>query len=210
MDYPSIEQTHQLLEEAEAISPGPWIKHSYLVGQAARLIAERHYALDQSIAYVLGCLHDIGRRDGATSMRHVLVGYHIMIGYGYPTAARISITHAFPVKDIYAVHGEWDCSQAEMEFVQQYLNQITYDDYDRLIQLCDAVSLTSGYSLIEKRLVDISLRRGLSERILPRWKAYMQLKEGFENEIGCSIYALLPGVVENTFGDLRKTELSSS
>jgi len=44
---------------------------------------------------------------------------------------------------------------------------------------------------------------------LPRWKAYMRLKEKFENEIGCSIYMLLPGVVENTFGDLGKTEFIS-
>jgi hypothetical protein len=35
---------------------------------------------------------------------------------------------------------------------------------------------------------------------VPRWKAYLNLQKEFEKAIGQSIYKVLPGVIENTFG----------
>lgn len=72
-------------------------------------------------------------------------------------------------------------------------------DYDRLIQLCDAVSLSTGYCLIEKRMVDTALRRGITQHILPRWSTLLDIRSYFELKIGCSIYDILPGVIENSF-----------
>jgi hypothetical protein len=87
-----------------------------------------------------------------------------------------------------------------MEFVAKYLSEIEYTEYDRLIQLCDALALPSGICMIEKRLVDVSLRYGTNEHTVPRWKAYFDIQQSFEKVFGCSIYRYLPGVVENTFG----------
>lgn len=88
----------------------------------------------------------------------------------------------------------------EKQFVASYLEQIEYTTYDRLIQLCDALALSSGICLLEKRLIDVSLRYGVDEYTVPRWKGYFALKAEFDEAIGCSIYQVLAGVVENTFG----------
>lgn len=188
-----------MLEVAEALNPGPWAAHSLHVAEAASAIAGCHPQMDAEAAYILGCLHDIGRRVGVTGMRHVLDGYNYLKSLGYDDAARISLTHAYPVKNAAAVYDMWDGSAEEYQFVQAYLDQINYDLYDRLIQLCDALALPSGFCLMEKRLVDVVMRYGANPLTIPRWKAYFAIRDDFEGEIGQSIYSLLPGVVENTF-----------
>ena len=196
---PDAATAERLLAEAAQISPGAWIGHSRVTGWSARILASNVPGLDPSIAYSNGLLHDIGRRESHT-MEHVLTGYHYLSGLGYERAARIAITHAFPVKDMHAIYGEWMCSQNEVQFVQDYIDGIEYDDYDRLIQLCDALSSSSGVCIIEQRLVDSALRRGVNERILPRWQAYLDLKRYFDQKIGCNLYSILPGLVDNICG----------
>ena len=84
--------------------------------------------------------------------------------------------------------------------MRDYLSETEYTDYDRLIQLCDALALPSGCCLMEKRMVDVALRYGVNEYTVPKWEAVLQIKAGFEDVLGRSIYELLPDVVENTFG----------
>ena len=98
---------------------------------------------------------------------------------------------------------ELDCYPAKSqraEFVKAYLGEVEYTAYDELIQLCDALSLPSGFCLIEKRLVDVVLRYGFNAYTLAKWRSYFTIQQKFEQEIGQSIYRLLPGIVENTFG----------
>jgi hypothetical protein len=102
-------------------------------------------------------------------------------------------------------HPQMDAEAEEYRFVQTYLEQIEYDCYDRLIQLCDSLALPSGFCLMEKRLVDVVLRYGTNPLTIPKWKAYFAIRDEFESEIGGSIYALLPGVVENTFSGTIQT-----
>jgi len=199
MRLPTIEITHTLLEQEKSPDSISWIRHSYKVGEAARIISSHMHSLDPDVAYRFGCLHDIGRRDREVDMRHVLVGFYYMHDLGYPDAARYCITHAFPVKDVRSIYGDWDCQPEEVDFIQQYLNSIEYTDYDRLIQLCDAVSLSSGYCLLEKRMVEAALRRGITQHILPRWRALLDTRAYFDQQIGCSVYDILPGVVESSF-----------
>ena len=182
------------------MNPGSWVQHSFFVAKAAESIAQHHPGLNPEIAFVLGYLHDIGRRAGVTDMRHVVDGYYFLKGKGFDDAARICITHVFPIKDICAVAGKWDCTEQELEFLKEYLSSIEFDDYDRLIKLCDAIALPSGFCLVEKRLVDVALRRGVNDYSVPRWEAYLNIQAGFEKVIGQSLYRVLPCVVENTFG----------
>ena len=170
------------------------------VAKAAEAIADVHPNLNPTTAYILGCLHDIGRRAGVTDLRHMIDGYTFLQAKGFQDAAQISLTHSFPMKDIKVATGTWDCSKDEFQFVIDYLAQVEYSDYDRLLQLCDALALPSGFCLIEKRLVDVALRRGIDEYTLMRWKGYFDTQKEIESVIGQSIYSLLPGVVENTFG----------
>lgn len=197
---PTREHCQQIIAEAEQRNPGPWVQHSYLVAQAAAVIAERCPGMDAQAAYCLGLLHDIGRREGVTDLRHTIDGCRYLIEQGYPDAARICLTHSFPYQHIEAGAGHWDCSAAELAWAANYLAACQYSLYDRLIQLCDAVSLATGFCLIEKRLIDVALRHGVNSYSVQKWQAFLDIQKQFETAIGLSIYALLPNVVQNTFG----------
>ena len=200
MRIPTFEQAEAFLQDGARLNPGPWVAHARHVGRAARAIAGAHPDLEPDVAYVLGVLHDIGRRCGPSGMRHGLDGYGFLAEQGYEDAGRVCLTHSFPYKHIDAVFGEWDCNEDELAFVAAYLAAIRYNDYDRLIQLCDSLAMASGFVLMEKRWVDVLLRYGPNEFTVRKWQATRQIKQDFEATIGRSIYDLLPGVVANTFG----------
>ncbi len=199
IDKLSVETAEELLEEASRMNPGPWVKHSQYAGLAARNIAQCCLSLDSEKAHALGMLHDIGRRFGVTGMRHSIDGYHFCMEKGLPDAAKISLTHSFPYKDIKEAFGKWDCTDNEYRFVDDYIRTIAYDDYDLLIQLCDTLAIDTGFILMEKRMVNVAMRHGIHANIIPKWKRTFEIKEYFETKIGKSIYDLLPGVMENTF-----------
>ncbi len=203
LNIPSRQLAEDLLHEAELLNPGGWVAHSVLVGQAAEIISAHLPGLDPQTAGVLGLLHDIGRRAGVTDIRHCIDGYTYLHELGFEDAARICITHIFTIQDISAANGMWDCSEKETQFIRHYLAALQYDDYDRLIQLCDALALPTGFCLIEKRLVDVAIRRGMNSTTVDKWKATFQAKADFEARIGKSIYSLLPGVIVNTFGGIN-------
>lgn len=200
MSAPGVPVAEQLLAEAEALNPGAWVAHSRHVAEAAARLAAPLPGLDPAIARSLGLLHDIGRRAGVSRMRHIVDGYDFLVGLGYERAARIALTHSFPIRDIRASIGEWDVTPAQYDFVRRYLEGVVYDDYDRLLQLCDALALPEGFCLLEKRFVDVTLRHGVYPALPERWQATLAIKAAFEIELGRSIYAYLPGVVATTFG----------
>lgn len=116
--------------------------------------------------------------------------------------ARICLTHSFPLKDVNTFIGKYDCSCEQKDFLQKFLENLEYDDYDILIQLCDAISLPSGACIMEKRLIDVALRHGLPDFTIDKWKAFMRTKKHFDKLCGCNIYTLLPNVLENSSVDL--------
>lgn len=83
--------------------------------------------------------------------------------------------------------------------MDNFINKTEYDDYDKLIQLCDALSLPSGACIIEKRIVDVALRIGLPDFTLIKWRGFLSLKKYFDEKCGCNIYDLLPNVMENSY-----------
>ncbi|MBT3322540.1 MAG: HD domain-containing protein [Anaerolineae bacterium] len=203
MKIPTLTEAEELIAEAEQRNPGLWVSHSRYAAEAAQAIASYHPELDADKAYILGLLHDIGRYFGVTGMRHSLDGYLLLLEKGFDDAAPISITHSYVVQDISHVNSAWDGTEEELKFMRNYITNIKYSKYDRLIQLCDGISLPTGHCLIEKRMVDVALRYGTSKYSVPRWKAFFKIKEDFEKEIGCSIYSLLPNIIENTFGFMQ-------
>ena len=187
------------LEYAHEANPGPWADHSRYVAQACENIAKHCPHLDTDDAYIYGILHDIGRNEGVTSERHLLDGYRYCKARGWDKAAQICISHAFMIKDISTSIGIFDMPQEDKDFMEQFVQHAIYDDYDLLVQLCDALALPTGFCLLEKRFVDVAIRYGSHPVLAERWKAVLGIKSHFEEIIGCSIYDLLPGVVENTF-----------
>ena len=146
MKVPSIETASKLVEEAAVLNPGPWIDHNKTAAMCAKCIAEKCEGMDADAAYVMGLLHDIGRREGIMDMRHIFAGYQFMMSLGYEDSARICLTHSYPYKDVHAYNGQNDCSEEETEFIASFINSVEYNDYDRLIQLCDAISFPDGSS----------------------------------------------------------------
>ncbi len=205
MKIPTLADAERLLDEAEARNPGPWVAHSRYVALAAKNIAARHPELDADTAYILGLLHDIGRQEGVTANRHILDGYTFFNDLGYPDAARICLTHSFPLQNVHAASGHWDCSAEELEFVERTLMGLSYTPYDRLIQLCDALALPEGICLLEKCCMDVALRYGVNDLTVAKWQATFAAQKEMEAAIGGSIYRVLPGVVETTFGFERAT-----
>ena len=198
----SIEQAKQELKIAVERNPGPWEQHSLVSADNARRIAEKVPGMDPAKAYFMGLLHDIGRRAGVTGMRHIVDGYKYLVSIGEWELAHICITHSYPVRDPEMYAGNRDCTPEEEALVRQVLMSREYDNYDRFIQLCDAISLPKGACIMEKRFVDVVMRHGMESFTVDKWKAYYEIKKHFDNLCGCDIYTLLPGIFENSIKSL--------
>lgn len=192
--YPKKEIALSELEIAGNMNPGPWTDHSKNVAKAASLIAEHCEGLDSEKAFVCGMLHDIGRRTGIAAVRHIIDGYDYAMSKGWDEAARVCLTHSFPVKDIDADIGKKDITDRQYDFIRDYLNNLEYDDYDKLIILCDALADANGFCILEKRFIDTTRRYGIYPFSIERWNKTYEYKDYFENMTGRSIYMLLPDI----------------
>ena len=168
-------------------SKNRFIKHSIYVGEAASMIAKK-LNLDEDYAKTLGYLHDIGRL--ISHVNHPVIGYMYLNSLGYFQEARVALTHSFINNDITLTAGMGP--QGEVyDFINDYLRENPPTIYDNIIQLCDLISLDTGFTTIEKRLLDVTKRKGVSENSLRHFIALENLKEMFEEKMEMSIYELL-------------------
>lgn len=137
---PTRSEAERLLEEAEKCNPGPWGNHSRVAAHCAEKIALGCGGMDPEKAYILGLLHDIGRKFGVRHLGHVSDGYSYMMSLGYDEVARICLTHSFNNMRLDEYIGKVDTSEDEYELIQTELGKIKADEYDMLIQLCDALA----------------------------------------------------------------------
>jgi len=187
------------LAKAAESNPGLWAEHSRYVALACKNIASRCDDMSADTAYILGLLHDIGRYAGVSSEKHLIDGYRYCMERGWKKAAQICISHAFMIRDIDTSIGVFDVAEADYQFMKEFIKNADYDNYDRLVQLCDALSLPTGFCILEKRFVDVTIRYGMHPATVDRWLKILEIKSLFEKKTGCSIYDLLPGVIENSF-----------
>ena len=142
--------------------------------------------MDAEKAYVLGLLHDIGRKFGVRHLGHVSDGYRFMMSLGYDEAAKICLTHSFNNHKLDEYIGKLDVSDEEMEMLKTELARTVYDDYDRLIQLCDSLAGAEGVLDIEDRMNDVKKRYGFYPQ--KKWDSNMRLKRYFEEKMKKDIY----------------------
>lgn len=187
---PSREEAEQLLAWAYGRNPGPWAEHSRAVARTAETIAEK-CGLDAHLAYVSGLLHDIGRYEGFRHLHHIYAGYELLKSKGYELIlADICLSHSFAYQDIDEYFGENDCSAAETEIIKSFLAAKSYGNYDRLIQLCDAIRSAEGVCLLEVRLLDVIRRYGFAKFTLQKIETLYGLKAYFDELCGMNIYDL--------------------
>ena len=194
--FPTIEEAEKELQIAGELNPGPWIKHSINVGIAARNIAKKVSSLDEDKAYILGILHDIGRRVGIVNIpKHVYEGYKFCSEKGWDEAAKICMTHSYVLmQDEF----EYEPSTKDEIEIKKYIMNCNVDDYDRLIQLCDSLATDYGFVIIEKRFVDVTRRYGIMEGYVKGWNKTFEIKDEFEKVMGCSVYDVLPDIGRTT------------
>lgn len=193
---PTAEEARRELELAGELNPGPWVRHSLNVGLAAQNIARRIPGMDENRACITGMLHDIGRRVGIVDIpTHVYAGYQYALSKGWEDVARICMTHSYPLMAAeFAGEPATDAEKA----IKAYISAIQPDDYDRLIQLCDALATDYGFVILEKRFVDVTRRYGIMENYIRGWEVTFQCKEDFEQRMGCSVYDVLPDIGRTT------------
>lgn len=186
---PPRKEAERILEESAGMNPGPWKSHSFFVGTSAMKIAACCTDMNAEKAYVLGLLHDIGRRFGITQLAHVIDGYRFMTELGYDEAARICITHSFAIKSTEQYIGKRDVTESEFQQLRSLLASYEYDDYDRLIQLCDSIVIEDGAVSLEARMLDVKRRYGSYPE--SKWKENLRLRDYFEHKTGKTLDEIL-------------------
>lgn len=190
---PSKDESMKLLNEAYSMNPGPWREHSIVVAECAYRIASKCNNMNPNKAYILGLLHDIGRRFGVTGLAHVIDGYDYLMSFGYDEAAQICITHSFAIKDIETSIGKNDVSHEDRQRIIDLFNSYEYDDYDRLIQVCDSISMADGPVDMEKRMGDVKKRYGNYPQ--NKWNKHLELKDYFEKKMGKKLEQIVLGAI---------------
>lgn len=183
---PTREEALKLIRDGLLFNPGPWGKHCLTAAHCAEKIASACGDMDVEKAYILGLLHDIGRKFGVRHLGHVSDGYTYMMCLGYDEAAKICLTHSFNNHTVDEYIGKLDVSDEEMEMIKTELARTVYDDYDRLIQLCDSLAGAEGVLDIEDRMNDVKKRYGSYPQ--DKWDSNMRLKRYFEKKMKKDIY----------------------
>ena len=186
---PTREKAEEFLHEAEKCNPGPWGNHSRVTAHCAEKIAMECNDLDPNKAYILGLLHDIGRKFGVRHLGHVSDGYTYMMSLGYDEAAQICLTHSFNNQTTDEYIGMFDTTDDELEMIQDALKMVIIDDYDRLIQLCDALAGTDCVLDIEERMEDVRRRYGSYPQ--EKWDRNLVLLKYFEEKMGKDVYSVV-------------------
>lgn len=186
---PTRKRAEELLKEAELCNPGPWGNHSRVAAHCAEKIAQACGDLDPDKAYILGLLHDIGRKFGVRHLGHVSDGYSYMMSLGYDEVAQICLTHSFNNQTTDDYIGKFDTTDEELHLIQDALKTVSMNEYDRLIQLCDSLAGAEGVLDIEERMNDVKRRYGAYPQ--EKWDCNLKIKMFFESKTGKDIYTVV-------------------
>ena len=179
-----------------------WILHSICVGDTAGIIAKA-LNLDEDYAKALGYIHDIGKRFGCNSYEgvipHAINGYNYLKSLGYDDKyAGICIKHSFLNNDINCLANDRDYTDSTNEkynFIKSYILK-EYTIYEKIINLCDLMC-TDTIMTVDKRLIDLIIRKGAHENTQYHIKETYKLKQYIDKQLGFNLYDLFPSIKEN-------------
>ena len=183
---PTREEAIALVRDGLACNPGPWGRHCLTAAHCAEKIVSACGDMDSEKAYILGLLHDIGRKFGTRHLGHVSDGYTYMKSLGYDEVAKICLTHSFNNHTVDEYIGKFDVSQEELTLIKTKLVETVYDEYDLLIQLCDSLAGADGVLDIEERMNDVKRRYGSYPQ--DKWDSNIELMHYFEKRMNQNIY----------------------
>lgn len=176
-----------------------WVRHCIYVGIAAGRIAQQ-LGLDVDYAIALGYIHDVGRK--ISHPNHTIEGYHYMVNSGYVEEARSCLTHSFIDNNIYNAADVVSGPQERFDFMNGFLQSVELTLYDNIVQMCDLFCLETGFTTVEKRMLDIYVRKGIYDTTRPHFNKVMELKSRLEDKMGCSLYELFPEIEEQVLDSI--------
>lgn len=189
----TVEKAMELLEKAkpEPLNAG-WIRHSICVGDTAAEIAKALKLEDPEHARALGYMHDIGKyKDPRNVEWHDVLGYRYLLDEGIDEEdAFICLTHSY-------INGDYTCTAGvipkEDPLRCEILQQHEYTIYEEIINLCDLMCLLDTLTM-EKRLIDLLVRKGVHSHTHRHITEALKLKKKFDDMLGYNLYDLFPNI----------------
>ena len=179
-----------------------WIEHCICVGNSAGKIAqalnEKGHNVDIDKTITLGYLHDIGKYNGGFN-GHEIRGYNYLKDKGYDEEYyNVCITHSYLNNDIICT-GARVPNPDDEPFVAEFIKTHKYTIEEKIINLCDLMCPQGGEKVftIDKRLIDIIIRRGAYSNTQYHVKETYKLKEYFDSLLGYNLYNLFPEIKDN-------------
>ena len=198
MRLTSKDARNLLEEEIKKSNDDRWIEHCLCVGDSAGRIAkalnEKGYNVDIDKTITLGYLHDIGKYNGE-SHGHVMRGYEYLKERGYDDEyCNICLTHSYLNNDIVCTAGGVP-NPNDNPFLTDFIKNHEYTIEEKLINLCDLMCPQGNEVFtIDKRLIDIMIRRGVYSNTQYHIKETYKLKEYFDSLLGYNLYDLFPEI----------------
>ena len=178
-----------------------WIDHCICVGDTAGKIAksleEKGYNIDVDKTIAIGYVHDIGKYTGEAH-GHVMRGYNYLKEKGYEEDyCNICLIHSYLNNDIICTAGGVPDIN-ENPFLTDFIKNHEYTIEEKVINLCDLMCPPGGkVYTIDKRLIDIIIRRGAYTNTQYHVKQTYKLKDYFDNLLGYNLYGLFPEIKDN-------------
>ena len=142
-----------------------------------------------------GYLHDIGKYNGE-SHGHVMRGYEYLKDKGYDEEyCNICLTHSYLNNDLICTAGGVP-NLDDNPFLTEFIKKHKYTVEEKIINLCDLMCPHKVFT-IDKRLIDIMIRRGVYSNTQYHIKETYKLKEYFDNLLGYNLYNIFPEIKEN-------------
>ena len=195
-------EARDLLEiERKNTKDDRWIGHCICVGDSAGRLAkalnEKGYNVDVDKVIALGYVHDIGKYNGEFR-GHVMRGYEYLKNKGYDDEyANICLTHSYLNNDVTCTAGGVP-KREDNPFLTDFIENHEYTTEEKLINLFDLMCPQGGkVYTVDKRLIDIMIRRGAYSNTQYHIKETYKLKQYFDNLLEYNLYDLFPEIKEN-------------
>lgn len=155
------------LKNGMEINTSSWINHSFNVAIVSKKIASVLDDADEDTCYVLGLLHDVGRKF-KTDMEHTVYGFEYLVSHGYENEAIICLTHSH-------IHGErcannepavpwWEWIDGKSVFhdnqddLTDFLKNYSYSVYDNIVSIADLMATDKNVMSVYERILKLSQR----------------------------------------------------
>ena len=196
------EEARNLLEiERKTTNDDRWIGHCLSVGNSAGRIAkaleEKGHKVDVDKTITLGYLHDIGKYNGE-SHGHVMRGYTYLKDKEYDEEyCNVCLTHSYLNNDVTCTAGGGPKPE-DNPFLTDFIKNHEYTIEEKIINLCDLMCPQEGkIYTIDKRLIDLIIRKGAYSNTQYHVKETYKLKEYFDSLLGYNLYDLFSEIKEN-------------